>query len=62
MKLIKTEAIAPQPLRIEGAKTDAEEVFVWDEAGNFIGTEWRMTQAAVEKSKTLENQEVDITA
>ncbi len=46
MKVIETEAVAPQPLSIEGVKSDAKEVFLWDEAGNFIGTEWRMTEAA----------------
>ncbi len=58
MKVIETEAIAPQPLRIEGDKTDAEEVFVWDEAGHFIGSEWRMTEAAKEEAKLLEKTEV----
>ncbi len=60
MKIIETEAIAPQPLRIEGVKSDAEEIYIWDEAGNFIGTEWRMTQKAIEEVDTAPIQETDI--
>ncbi len=56
MKVIETEAIAPQPLRIEGVKTDAKEVFLWDEAGHFIGSEWRMTEAAQTKAEELTSE------
>ncbi len=61
MKVIETEAVAPQPLRIEGVKSDAKEVFLWDEEGNFIGTEWRMTDAAKSEADIEPNNEVDPT-
>lgn len=59
MKVIETEAIAPQPLRIEGEKSDSEEIMIWDQDGHFIGSEWRMTEEAAEIAKALAKAEVD---
>ncbi len=49
MDIIKTKAVDPRPVRVEGSVDDTEEIFIFDKKGIFIGTEYRLNQAALDE-------------